>query len=104
MTTKTINYSKMHKNALEAEKYLKVFSNADRLALMCQLIQKELCVQDLETLTQIKQPTLSQQLTILRKNKIVQTRRDGKFIYYQLKNQHAIAMINLLYNQFCRKP
>ena len=93
----------MHKNALEAEKYLKVFSNADRLALMCQLIQEELCVQDLETLTQIRQPTLSQQLTILRKNKIVQTRRDGKFIYYQLKNQHALAMINLLYRQFCSK-
>lgn len=103
MTTKTINYKKMQKNALKAEKYLKVFSNADRLALMCQLIQKELCVQDLETLTQIKQPTLSQQLTILRKNKIVQTRRDGKFIYYQLKNQHALAMINLLYMQFCSK-
>ncbi len=103
MKTKILNYSKMHENALKAEKYLKVFSNADRLALMCQLIQKELCVQDLETLTQIKQPTLSQQLTILRKNKIVQTRRDGKFIYYQLKNQHAIEMINLLYNQFCKK-
>ena len=103
MTTKTINYTKMQKNALEAEKYLKVFSNADRLALLCQLIQEEKCVQELEASTQIKQPSLSQKLTILRKNKIVQTRRDGKFIYYQLKNQHAIEMINLLYNQFCKK-
>jgi ArsR family transcriptional regulator len=70
---------------------------------LCQLIQEEKCVQELEASTQIKQPTLSQQLTILRKNKIVQTRRDGKFIYYQLKNKHAVEMINLLYNQFCRK-
>ena len=103
MTTKTINYSRMQKSALEAEKYLKVFSNADRLSLLCQLIQEEKCVQDLEASTHIRQPTLSQQLTILRKNKVVQTRRDGKFIYYQLKNQHAVEMINLLYNQFCSK-
>ena len=41
MTEKSINYKKMQKNALEAEKYLKVFSNADRLALLCQLIQEE---------------------------------------------------------------
>jgi ArsR family transcriptional regulator len=93
----------MQKSALEAEKYLKVFSNADRLSLLCQLIQEEKCVQELEASTQIKQPTLSQQLTILRKNKIVQTRRDGKFIYYQIKNKNAVEMINLLYNQFCRK-
>jgi ArsR family transcriptional regulator len=103
MTIKIINYSRMQKSALEAEKYLKVFSNADRLALLCQLIQEEKCVQELEASTQIKQPTLSQQLTILRKNKIVQTRRDGKFIYYQIKNKNAVEMINLLYNQFCRK-
>ena len=103
MTIKIINYSRMQKSALEAEKYLKVFSNADRLSLLCQLIQEEKCVQELEASTQIKQPTLSQQLTILRKNKIVQTRRDGKFIYYQIKNKNAVEMINLLYNQFCRK-
>ena len=63
MTIKTINYSRIQKSALEAEKYLKVFSNADRLALLCQLIQEEKCVQELEASTQIKQPTLSQQLT-----------------------------------------
>ena len=55
--------------------------NEDRLLLLCQLTQGEVCVSDLEELLGIRQPTLSQQLGILRDEEIVSTRREGKKIF-----------------------
>lgn len=49
----------------------------------------------------IKQPTLSQQLTILRNEELVNTRREGKSIYYKLKDDKTLAVMNTIYNQFC---
>jgi DNA-binding transcriptional ArsR family regulator len=57
---------------------LKVLANPTRLLLLCHISQQEYCVSDLERLTEIKQPTLSQQLSVLREKKIVSTRRDRK--------------------------
>jgi DNA-binding transcriptional ArsR family regulator len=80
---------------------LKALANPDRLLLMCQLSQGELCVSDLETQLGIQQPTLSQQLGVLRENGLVTTRRDGKSIYYSIASQEAIAVMAVLHEQFC---
>jgi len=50
---------------------LKVLSNPDRLKILCVLVEDELNVQQIEIRTNVSQPTLSQQLTVLRKNKLV---------------------------------
>ena len=47
------------------------------------------------------QPTLSQQLTVLRDEELVSTRREGKNIYYQLSSVQALALMKVLYEQFC---
>jgi DNA-binding transcriptional ArsR family regulator len=47
------------------------------------------------------QPTLSQQLTVLRDEELVTTRRDGKNIYYQIASPQALAVMNVLFEQFC---
>jgi DNA-binding transcriptional ArsR family regulator len=44
---------------------------------------------------------LSQQLTVLRDEELVSTRREGKNIYYQLSSVQALALIQVLYEQFC---
>ena len=80
---------------------LKVLSNPDRLLLLCELSQGERCVSDLEARLDIRQPTLSQQLGVLRDNALVRTRREGKNIHYSLDSPAAIAVMGVLYEQFC---
>lgn len=80
---------------------LKVLVNRDRLLLLCQLSHNERNVGELEQLTSIRQPTLSQQLTVLRNEQLVSTRRDGKQIFYSLSSPQASAVMEVLYQQFC---
>ena len=96
-----IDLSEMQASAEKACALLKVLANPDRLLLMCQLSQGELCVSDLEEQLGIRQPTLSQQLGVLRDNELVQTRREGKSIFYSIASMEAIAVMNVLYDQFC---
>lgn len=56
---------------------------------------------ELEEILGIVQPTLSQQLTVLRDEELVTTRRDGKNIYYQIASPQALAVMNVLFAQFC---
>lgn len=96
-----IDFSAMQASAGKACALLKVLANPDRLLLMCQLSQGELCVSDLEEQLGIRQPTLSQQLGVLRDNELVETRREGKSIFYSIASKEAIAVMNVLYDQFC---
>jgi DNA-binding transcriptional ArsR family regulator len=80
---------------------MKVLSNPDRLMLLCQLSLGEKRVGELEEILGIVQPTLSQQLTVLRDEELVNTRRDGKNIYYQIASPQALAVMNVLFEQFC---
>jgi len=80
---------------------MKVLANPDRLLILCQLSQGERRVGELEEMLRIVQPTLSQQLSVLRDEELVSTRRDGKNIYYQLTSRAALAVIGVLYAEFC---
>ena len=91
----------MQAAAREACGLLKVLSNQDRLLILCYLSQGEARVGQLEESLGIVQPTLSQQLTVLREQQLVTTRRDGKNIYYSLASPQALAVIETLYLQFC---
>ena len=75
---------------------LKSLANTDRLLILCHLSQQELNVSQIEEITDIKQPTLSQQLMMLRKSDVVNTRRDGKQIYYSIKDERMIEVLNTL--------
>ena len=93
---------KMHSAADQACKLMKVLSNPDRMMILCQLSKGELRVGEIEEILGIGQPTLSQQLTVLRDEELVTTRRDGKSIYYKVKSPKALAVIETLYEQFCK--
>jgi DNA-binding transcriptional ArsR family regulator len=82
---------------------LKVLANPDRLLLMCQLSQEESSVGELEAQLGIHQPTLSQQLAVLRESGLVATRREGKSIIYSVASEQALAVMVMLYEQFCAK-
>lgn len=81
---------------------LKVLSNPDRLKILCVLVNTELNVQQIEDCTDIHQPSLSQQLTVLRNHKIVVTRREGKQIFYQLADEKVLVIMQTLYQLYCQ--
>ncbi|MXN32845.1 metalloregulator ArsR/SmtB family transcription factor [Delftia sp. CH05] len=98
---KQIDLVKLHAAAGEASKLLKVLSNPDRMLLLCQMTQGEFSVKELETITGILQPTLSQQLTVLREERLVNTRREGKQIFYSISSSEALAVLQVLYQLYC---
>ncbi|MBN3751593.1 winged helix-turn-helix transcriptional regulator [Paraburkholderia sp. Tr-20389] len=99
----TIDLVTMQAGAANACALLKVLANPDRLLLMCQLSQGEMSVGELEEQLGIRQPTLSQQLGVLRENDLVATRREGKNIFYSVASPEALAVMAVLYEQFCPK-
>ncbi|HCM31884.1 MAG TPA: transcriptional regulator [Acinetobacter radioresistens] len=82
---------------------LKSLANTDRLLILCHLAQEELNVSEIEEKTQITQPTLSQQLMMLRKSDVVITRRQGKQIFYSIKDQKLTQVLYTLYDLYCPK-
>jgi DNA-binding transcriptional ArsR family regulator len=82
---------------------LKLLANTERLLLLCQLSQGEMCVSELEERLGIRQPTLSQQLGVLRNEGVVSTRRDGKHVYYSVADAALLEILALLYRLYCPK-
>ena len=101
MTTEPMEMQAMRLAATQASRLLKALANPDRLLLLCQLSQGEQCVSELENLLGIVQPTLSQQLGVLREESLVSTRREGKQIFYSIASKEALAVMQVLYAQFC---
>lgn len=87
--------------ATEAADFLKALGNENRLLILCHLSEGEMSVSELETALGLRQPTLSQQLARLRSDELVDTRRDGKTIYYSLASDEVRKLLELMYNLFC---
>lgn len=98
-----LDIADMRNAALKASSLLKVMANPDRLLLLCQLSQSEHCVSELESALDIFQPTLSQQLAVLRDEGLVTTRREGKQIYYAIASKQVMVVLQTLYEQFCSR-
>lgn len=91
----------MSQRAAEAAAFLKTLAHEGRLMILCHLGTGEKSVGELETLLSMRQAAVSQMLARLRDEGLVNTRREGKTIYYSLKDRNTEEMINLLYSQFC---
>ncbi len=101
MKSVTLEVDLMRESAAEATSILQSLANANRLLLLCQLTQGERSVGELENLLDIHQPTLSQQLGVLRADGLVSTRRDGKQIYYSLADDRVRALLTTIYKLYC---
>lgn len=96
-----MNIDDMRGNADQAVSLLRTLAHQDRLLLLCQLSQTEMCVSELETSLGIYQPSLSQQLGVLRREGLVSTRREGKHIYYRVADDHAMQLLQTLHTLYC---
>lgn len=98
-----IDPERLRAAAAEAVSALKVLANQERLLLLCQLSQGEMCVSDLEAELDIHQPTLSQQLGVLRNQGVVATRKEGKNVFYSVADPALLEVLALVYNLYCPK-
>lgn len=89
-------------NAREASEFLKALSHEARLVILCTLIEGEKSVSDLEQMLSLRQPAVSQQLARLRADNLVETRRDGKNIFYSLARPEVVEVISALHRAFCK--
>lgn len=82
---------------------LKTLSHPARLMIVCTLVEGEYSVGELEETVDVHQPHLSQHLTVLRGSGIVETRREGKQIFYRLTEEKAAKLVAALYDIFCAR-
>lgn len=84
----------------EASELLKLIGNANRLAIVCYLMETEASVSALEEELGIRQPTLSQQLAELREAGVIEGRRQGKAIVYRVADPKVQAIVDTLRELF----
>lgn len=72
----------------------KVFGDSTRIRILYALFEAELCVGDMAHLLGLSQTAVSHQLRVLKTNKLVRCRREGKSIFYSLADDHVRRIIN----------
>lgn len=92
----------MRENAQKAAKLLKAISHESRLMILCLLTQGELSVGELAEYSSLSQSAFSQHLSVLRKEKLVSTRKEAQTVYYQLEDQNVKKIISTLYEIYCK--
>lgn len=76
----TLKVVKIFMNRLQ--EFLKIVSNEDRFRMILLLFQDSLCVCHMSGILDLSQPTVSKNLSKFRDTKFVDTKKDGKYIYY----------------------
>ncbi len=96
-----MNTENMQQNAQAASQLLKTLANPNRLMVLCNIVNQERTVGELEKLIGLGQSALSQQLSRLRHEGIVECRREGQNAYYSLKDEGARRVLEVLYGIYC---
>jgi len=91
----------MERAADEASDLLKALSNRHRLLIICQLIDGERSVGELAESLDLRDSTVSQHLSLLRKDALVTARRDAQTIYYSIVSEPAREILKTLYQVYC---
>tara|TARA_R110001606_G_scaffold219977_1_gene367893 strand:- start:78 stop:401 length:324 start_codon:yes stop_codon:yes gene_type:complete len=96
-----MDFAELRESAQHASRLLKSLANERRLLVLCHLSQGEKSVGELESLIKLSQSALSQHLARLRRDNLVETRREAQTIYYSVCSPEAMAVLETLYGIFC---
>ncbi|ANU37334.1 metalloregulator ArsR/SmtB family transcription factor [Vibrio scophthalmi] len=96
-----MNVQEMEKNSTQAVVLLKAMANERRLQILCMLHNQEMSVGELCNKLALSQSALSQHLAWLRRDGLVNTRKEAQTVYYTLSSKEVKAMIELLHNIYC---
>ena len=98
----TTDVDAMVEQARLASDLLKALSHETRLLILCILSEGEKSVSELEEILSMPQAAVSQQLARLRFDRLVNTRREGRMIYYSVADREVSSIVETLYDLFCR--
>ncbi|MEM1173894.1 MAG: metalloregulator ArsR/SmtB family transcription factor [Pseudomonadota bacterium] len=93
--------AELQKSADEASTLMKTLGHSGRLLILCQLANGEKSVGELSRLLDIPQSPLSQHLSRMRGEGLVEPRREAQTVYYSLKSEQVRAVIDCLYRLYC---
>jgi DNA-binding transcriptional ArsR family regulator len=96
-----MDMSKMLAAADDAGSLLKALANRHRLIIICRLTEQERSVGELAALLNIRGSTVSQHLSLLRKDRLVTARREGQTIWYSISSPQARELARALYRIYC---
>nr|WP_051112038.1 metalloregulator ArsR/SmtB family transcription factor [Hyphomicrobium denitrificans] len=96
-----IDSKAMRAAADESSALLKALSNRHRLLVLCQLIDGEKSVGQLADFLGVRDSTASQHLALLRRDRIIASRRDGQTIWYRIASEPALAVMQVLNEVYC---
>lgn len=94
----------MRKHAATAARLMRSLANPHRLLMLCVLSEGELSVSELNERIPLSQSALSQHLAVLRREKLVRTRRESQTIYYSVADGAAMDIVHLLHEKYCCTP
>jgi len=97
----TIDIDAMQSQASKATALLGAMCNEKRLMILCQLIEGERSVNELADLLKAAQPTISQHLSLLRRQGLVRTRHEGQTHLYSLEGSEAREILGILQSLYC---
>lgn len=95
--------ARLRGSAVRVTDLLKAMANPSRLMILCQLAEGERSVGQMESVVGLSQSALSQHLAVLRKKRIVATRREAQSIFYTLASKEVEEIMASLYRVFCAK-
>jgi len=95
--------AELHDMAAHAVELLKAMANEWRLMILCQLSEGEKTVSELQELLGLSQSALSQHLAVLRRERIVRSRKEAQSVSYSLSGDDATKVMTTLHEVFCEK-
>ena len=96
-----MDLKQMAESASRASSLMKTLGHKDRLMILCHLADGEKSVGEIAELLEISQSPLSQHLSRMRKEELVDTRREAQTIFYSLRSGEASRIVEVLYELFC---
>ena len=79
----------------------RIFGDSTRIRILYVLFEAEMCVCDIAQLLGMTQSAISHQLRVLKANKLVKFRRDGKTVFYSLADNHVRTIIDMGMEHLC---
>ena len=95
--------ARLRGSAARVTDLLKAMANPSRLMILCQLAEGEKSVGEMERVVGLSQSALSQHLAVLRRKRIVATRREAQSIFYSLASKEVEEIMASLYRIFCAR-
>lgn len=99
--TPTIDAKAMRRHAASAARVMKALANRHRLLVLCVLAEGEVSVGALNARVSLSQSALSQHLAVLRRERLVTTRRAAQTIFYRIADGVALGIMERLHDHYC---